>query len=688
MPHFNHQHFLNRELSLLAFNRRVLGQAENPDIPLLERLKFLSIVSSNLDEFFEVRVASLKDEILLGHDVAGADGVPLKKVLEKISHLAHQLIEKQYRVLQEDLLPALAQEGIQFVRRTDWNDTQRAWIKTYFFREMMPVLTPIGLDPSHPFPKVLNKSLNFVVELEGRDAFGRQSGIAIVQAPRVLPRLIQLPPEIATAHHCYVFLSSILHAHVGDLFDGMQVLGCYQFRVTRDTDLSVDEEEVKDLRKALQGELRQRQFGHAVRLEVADNCTEKMSAFLLEQFHLKAQDLYPVNGPVNLARMMQVPDMVDRPDLKYPPYRATLSRELDKNSDLFAVLGKQDILLHHPFQSFAPVVGLLQQAANDKAVIAIKMTIYRAGENSVLMDSLIQAARSGKEVSVVLELKARFDEETNIAWASKLEDAGAHVVYGVVGHKTHAKMLLIVRREEGVLRRYAHVSTGNYHIRTANFYTDFGLMTANDAICEDINAVFMQLTGLGNPGKLRYLWQSPFTLHENVLQAIAQEMQHAAAGKAAHMTLKMNSLVEPEVIQALYMASQAGVKINLIVRGVCILRPAVAGLSDNIRVISIVGRFLEHSRIFHFHNDGEDNVYISSADWMGRNFFRRIEIATPILDSKLKRRVIREGLRPYLLDNVEAWEMDETGDYKQRKPRSNGKIHSAQMLLAELAKNS
>ena len=676
-PRFPAENYLNRELGLLAFNRRVLAQAQDERTPLLERLRFLCIVSSNLDEFFEIRVSGLKEQIRANTPVVTTDGKTAQEAFRLVSAEAHAMVNEQYQQLNEVILPALAEEGIRFLRRSGWNEAQREWIRDYFHREMVPVLTPIGLDPSHPFPRVLNKSLNFAVELEGKDAFGRSSNAAIVQAPRVLPRVIRLPEELAGCEYGFVFLSSILHEFVGELFTGMTVLGCYQFRATRNSDLFVDEEEVTNLRTKLQGELPQRHFGNAVRLEVANNCSEAMTEFLLAQFELKPVDLYRVNGPVNLVRLMQVPDWVDRADMKFPPFVPGTPKGLSKGANIFESIRKNDILLHHPYQSFAPVIELLSQAATDPAVVAIKMTVYRTGTDSVLMESLIRAAQNGKEVTVVVELMARFDEEANIGWATKLEQVGAHVVYGVVGYKTHAKALLIVRREEGGLKRYAHLGTGNYHPRTARLYTDFGLMTANDEVTRDVSEVFKQLTGLGQARTLKHLWQAPFTLQQNVVAGIQAEAEIARTGGKARIVAKMNSLVEPEVINAMYEASQAGVEIDLIVRGVCMLRPGVKGLSDNIRVRSIIGRFLEHHRIFYFLAGGKDTVYLSSADWMERNFFKRIELAFPILDAKLKRRVITEGLKFYLADNQQGWEMNSQGVY-QRRRSSRSKPHNAQ----------
>ena len=672
---------LNRELGLIEFNRRVLAQAEDVGVPLLERLKFLCIVSSNLDEFFEVRMASLKEAQRLSPGQALPDGLLPSQALTKVSQAAHALVERQYWLMREVLFPALAEQGIHFVRRAEWSAELHEWIHQYFLREVMPVLTPIGLDPSHPFPRLLNKSLNFAIELEGRDAFGRSSGIAIVQAPRILPRVIKLPEAIAGKPNCFVFLSSMLHAHIGELFSGMAIKGFYQFRLTRDSELTVEEDELKNLRTALQGELRHRQYGDAVRLEIADNCPEHMEEFLLSQFGLERADVYRVEGPVNLVRLMQVPDLVDRPDLKYRPFVPGQPAPLGKKNDLLAAIRKGDVLLHHPYQSFQPVIDLLNVAATDPQVVAIKMTVYRTGTESALMDSLIAAARAGKQVTVVVELMARFDEEANIGWASRLEDAGAHVVYGVYGYKIHAKMLMVVRREEGLLRRYVHLGTGNYHPRTARMYTDFGLMTCNEEIASDVNDIFVQITGLGRVGQLKHLLQSPFTLHSGMLAAIAKETAIAREGRPAAIIAKMNALLEPQIIAALYEASQAGVKIRLIIRGVCALRPGVPGLSDNIEVRSVVGRFLEHPRVFYFYNDRQEDLYIASADWMGRNFFRRIETCVPVLDPKLKRRIIKEGLRPYLFDNVNAWEMQGDGSYKRKGQR--GKPRSAQAILLD-----
>ncbi len=685
------QDFINRELSLLAFNERVLAQAEDASLPALERLRFLCITSSNLDEFFEVRVAGLKAQMRLNPAHADVDGLPADQALTMVGARAHVLVARQYALLNDTLLPLLAQEGIDLKLATNWNEAIGAWTRAYFQQEILPVLTPIGLDPAHPFPRVLNKSLNFAVELGGHDAFGRKSGVAIVQAPRALPRLIRLPDTLSDQPYGIVMLTTIMQAYVSELFAGMEVRGCHPFRVTRNSDLFVDDEEITNLRVALQGELPQRHYGDAVRLEIADTCSDAIAQLLQREFGLEESDVYRVAGPVNLVRLMQMPDMIARPDLKFVPFHPALPAEVRKanikGADLFRTIAKRDILVHHPYQSFLPVLDFLHAAATDPDVVAIKQTIYRTGSDSALMESLLLAARTGKEVTVVVELMARFDEETNINWASRLEEVGAHVVYGVVGHKTHAKMVLVVRRERTragtlVLRRYAHLGTGNYHSGTARVYTDFGLFTANEDLCSDVHEVFQQLTGLGSAKKMKCIWQSPFSMHGNTIAAIRHEATVAAAGRPARIMARMNSLLEPGVIQELYAASNAGVKIDLIIRGVCTLRPGVKGLSENITVRSIVGRFLEHSRIYYFSNDGADDVYLSSADWMDRNFFRRIEVAFPVREPRLKKRVIDEGLRIHLKDNELAWVMDSEGVYR-RKRHSKTRFSGQQFLLEQ-----
>ena len=671
---------LNRELSMLAFNRRVLAQAEDTGIPLLERLKYLCIVSSNLDEFFEVRIASLIARDRQHYGVAHPISLPN---LSEVTETCKALVRQQYAVLNEQILPLLAAEGIHLLRHVDRDDAQRAWVKDFFDKEVRPLLTPIVMDPAHPFPQVVNKSLNFIVELDGKDAFGRGTSIAIIKAPRVLPRVIQLPSADSSSESAYCLLSSVIHAHIADMFPGREVMGFSQFRVTRDSDLWVDEEEVKNLRQALKGELQTRHFGFAVRLEVAQNCPDHLADFLLNQFVIAPEFLYPVDGPVNMVRLNELIDYASRPALRFSPFSAALSVPLMGNQDLFALISEQDILLHHPFQSFQPVIEFIRTAAEDPGVVAIKQMIYRTGMNSELMEALLAAARNGKEVTVVVELMARFDEEANINWADKLEKVGAQVVYGVVGLKTHAKMAMVIRREEGKLRLYAHLGTGNYHPTTTKFYTDFGLLTANQAMARDVNEVFINLTSLTRPKRLSHLWVAPFDLSKELIKAIQKEAQIASEGRSARIIAKMNALQDASVIEALYEASRAGVKIDLIVRGACVLRPGVEGLSENIRVRSIVGRFLEHSRVFCFHNDGEDDLYLASADWMNRNLFRRIEVAFPVLDKALKKRVMQEGLLPYLKDNLNSWELGSDGQYQRRRPRSDQPGFSAQQYLMQ-----
>ena len=670
------QLYINRELSLLEFNRRVLELAKSDDVPLLERLRFLCIGGSNLDEFFEIRVAGLKQQQVLGATQRGPDNLSAAEQLRRIAGVAHELVDEQYRVLNEVLFPLLDAQGIRFLKRSQWNAEQAAWLREYFRRELLPILTPIGLDPAHPFPRILNKNLTFIVTLEGKDAFGRNSGRAVVQAPRSLPRVIGLPTDLAEAgetppadatggQNLFVFLSSIIHAHVAELFPGMKVLGCYQFRVTRDSDLFVDEEAVDDLLRAVEGELSSRRFGDAVRLELAHDCPQELGRFLADQFGLRDEDVYLCNGPVNLMRITQIPDLVDRPDLEYPGFTPNVPARIQAAANIFAAIREGDILLHHPFDSFAPVLDFLRTAARDPAVLSIRQTLYRTGADSAVVEALLDAAQNGKEVLAVIELRARFDEAANIELANQLQEAGAQVVYGIVGYKTHAKMSLVIRREAGELRGYAHLGTGNYHARTARLYTDYGLLTSDVGLAADVQSVFHQLTAMGRAGRLKKMLQSPFTLHGAVLEHIDGEIAHAKAGRPAGVTAKMNQLVEPEVIRALYRASRAGVQVQLIVRGICSLRPGIAGVSENIVVRSVLGRFLEHERIFLFENGGKQRVYLSSADWMGRNFFSRVETCFPIEDKAIRRRVVAHGLQPYLRDNASAWVLQADGRYER-----------------------
>ncbi len=677
--------FINRESSLLAFQKRVLAQAENINTPLLERLRFLCIVASNLDEFFEVRVAGIKEQISAG--TSKIDGISIQTWLKNVSSEVRTITSTQYQIL-SDILPLLTQEGIYLKQEVMWSTEEYHWLENFFTHEILPLLTPIALDVAHPFPHVQNKGLNFIIDMEGKDVFDRLISTAILPIPRNLPRVITLPLNLSGTQNCFVLLRDLISAFMHKVFTGVKLKGIHQFRVTRNSHLFIDDEESKNLRLALQGELEQRHFGKAVRLEVSKQCPEYLIDFLKNQFDLLEVDLYRVDGMLNLVRLMQLPDLVDRPDLKFPSFVARYPSVWGKNKDIFSHISDKDILLHHPFECFNPVVELLQAAATDPDVLAIRMTVYRTGTDSALMEELVKAAKNGKEVNVVVELMARFDEATNLSWAAQLEQAGAKIVYGIFGLKTHAKMLLIIRKEidlnqKSYLKYYTHVSTGNYHPRTAKLYTDFGLFTANTDIGHDISALFLSLSSLGNPPTLKYIWQAPFSLYPNILQAIDYEISAAQAGRPAKIMAKMNALLEPLVIDALYKASQAGVKIDLIVRGPCALRPKVEGLSENIRVVSIVGRFLEHSRIYYFYHDGDENVYLASADWMNRNLFRRIEIVVPLLDPDIKQRVIKEGLKTYLSDNQQSFELNGNDAlYYRRKQR--GKIHSAQDFLLAL----
>ena len=673
--------YLNRELSLLEFQWRVLELAKDAATPLLERLRFLTICSTNLDEFFEIRVAGLKQQVAFGITQAGPDGLTPQETLQRVSVAAHALVQEQYRVLNEVLMPELEQKGVRVLEAPAWSPKIRRWIGRYFAEQVLPVLTPIGLDPAHPFPKLLNKSLNFIVTLEGSDAFGRTSGVAVVQAPRSLPRLIAVPSKVTGGPHDFVLLSTIVQAKVGDLFPGMEIRSCHQFRVTRNSDLWVDEEEIEDLLHALKGELLSRNYGDAVRLEIARDCSDESARFLLGEFQLDPTDLYLVDGSVNLHRLAALRELVERPDLKYPPLIPRLPRRLAGQRDPFEVIRRGDVLLHHPYESFAPVVELVRLAAEDPAVLAIKQTLYRVGDDSPLVEALFAAARNGKEVTAVIELRARFDEAANISLATRLQEAGVKVVYGVVGYKAHLKALLIVRREGKRLRHYVHLGTGNYHVGTARGYTDFGLLTCDREIGEDVHKLFLQLTGLGRVARLKKIRQSPFQLERTLIAWIDDEAANAQRGKKSRIAAKLNALSEPRIIQALYRASRAGVPIDLVVRGTCCLRPGMAGISQNIRVRSVIGRFLEHSRIFFFHAGGEELVYLASADWMERNLQRRVETAFPILDKKLKERVLKEGLRLYFEDN-QAFEMQPDGNYKRLDP-GRGKKKAAQMVLLD-----
>jgi polyphosphate kinase len=682
----NPDFYLNRELSMLEFNWRVLQQALDPDVPLLEQLNYLCISSTNLDEFFEVRVARLVQKIELGDPYLESDQISAQEALKLIAKRANELVDEQYRILNDVLLPALAEQSIQILPRCDWSKEQQEWLRNYFIEEVSPVLSPMGLDSAHPFPRLLNKSLNFIISLVGKDAFGRNRNLAILQAPRSLPRVIGLPAELRNdCDYKFVFLSSIIHAFADDLFYGMTVKGCYQFRVTRNSDLAIDAEETSDLLVAISDELTHRNYGDEIRLEIAHNCPEEMVDFLREECGMQQENVYLANGPVNLNRLQEIHTLVDRPDLKFKPFIQGRPSGLKAGNDLFASIRKRDLLLHHPYQSFSPVVDLLKQAAADRSVLAIKQTLYRTGAKSPVVDVLVAAAHAGKEVTVVIELRARFDEAANVALATRLQQAAVHVVYGIVGYKTHAKMLLILRRENHKLIHYVHLGTGNYHRSTSRIYTDYGLLTSDKKIAADVSNLFVQLTSLGKTPKMNKLLHAPFTMHEGLISRIEREITHIEQGKPAHIIVKANALVEHDIIHAFYRASMAGVKIDLIIRGICCLKPGVKGLSDNIKVRSIIGRFLEHTRVFYFENDENPEVWGSSADLMKRNLLRRFETCFPIENKKLKKRVISD-LKIYLADNTQAWLLTDNGRYQRINNKDIEPISAQKTLLAELAK--
>ena len=673
--------FINDNISHLQFNLRVLAQSLDENVPLIERLRFLLIFSSNMDEFYEIRVAGLRRQLELDREIPGKDGLPAHEVLRQINLQCHEAYERQYAILNEILLPKLEEQDVRLLHQQQWTEEQASWVRRYYRSEVMPLITPLGLDPAHPFPRLVNKSLNFILSLEGKDAFGRESGMAVVPAPRSLPRVVRMPDALCDSGDNFVMLSSIIKAHVDELFQGMTVKECHQFRVIRNADLEVNAAEVDDIALALRGELHSRRFGAAVKLEISSTCPEHLCNFLLQRFSLTEDELFRVNGPVNLLRMMALIDLLDRSELFYPNFTPALPKALKDETTIFETLAKDDQLLLHPYQSFAPVVDLLRQAARDSQVVAIKQTLYRTGESSELVELLAEAARKGKEVTVVIELRARFDEEENLNFATILQEAGALVLYGVVGHKTHAKAMLIMRREGRTLRRYAHLSTGNYHPRNARIYTDYSLLTANDEVCTDVARVFQQLTGMGKAMRLKQLLHAPFTLHKQIIANIDLEIEAAKAGNKAHIMAKVNGLTEQKVIKALYRASQAGVKVDLIVRGMCCLRPGVAGISDNIRVISVVGRFLEHSRVYYFQN-AVNQLYCSSADWMERNLINRVEIAFPILDDKLANRLKKE-MELHFNDNCQSWRLHADGHYTLNRPRAGQASRSVQAILLE-----
>ncbi|HAU1192934.1 TPA: polyphosphate kinase 1 [Legionella pneumophila] len=660
----NPDYYINREFSAIAFNQRVLMLANDERVPLLERMRFLSICSSNLDEFFEIRVAGLKEKIAMSSGKLTIDGLRADEAFSQISQKAHALIDQLYSIFNKQLLPALRKENIHFLETEQWTDDIHLWAKHYFKHEILPVISPIALDLAHPLPRLINKSLNFIISLSGKDAFDRNINYAVVHAPRSIPRMIHLPSELCGDAHYFVYLSSIIKTHINSLFPGMEISGCYSFRLTRNSDLFLREEEIDDLAKAVQREIFSRHYGHVVRLEIENKCPEKIVDFLLQKYHLRHEDTYYCDGPVNLQRYMSAINSIDRPDLNYPAFTPQYPKFSKSQRNLFNVLDEQDILLHHPYQAFDLVIDFVRQAASDPNVLAINQTLYRTHSESVMVDALVNAAHSGKEVTAVIELRARFDEESNLKLANKLHAAGILVLYGVVGYKTHAKMTLVVRRTHGKLKRYVHLSTGNYHEQTAKKYTDLGLLTSEPTITSDAQLIFQQLTGLGKVVKLKALSHSPFTLQKTLLQYIEQCATAATEGIDTEIILKVNGLTDKVTIQALYKASQAGVKINLLVRGVCCLKPGLPGVSENIRVLSFIGRFLEHHRVFYFRINEEEHYFCSSADLMERNLYNRIEIMFPIYDEECQKRIKNEIIKNYLKDNNKVWEMQSDGAYK------------------------
>lgn len=659
--------YINRELSLLEFNRRVIAQARDKQTPLLERLKFLFIASANLDEFFEIRVAGLKEKQGTGTFKPGPDQLSASETLAAISAAAHDMVESIYHIFNKELLPALEKEAIRIIAPENGKPELRHWTKNLFMQEIMPILSPVSLDFAHPFPILVNKSLNFIVSLQGEDAFARDSGLAIVHAPRALPRAFKVPESFGYGGESFVFLTDIIKAYAIELFPGMKVTGCYQFRLTRNSDLFVEDESVEDLANALKRKLRSRHYGEVARLELDAKCPDSLAQILLEKHHLLPSDLYRCEGPVNLNRYIVLLDMLRFKKLRYQPYIQQIPSSLGSKKNIFHAMQQQDILLHHPFQSFSPVLEVIRQATNDPDVLAIKQTLYRTGPESPVAKALIEAARAGKEVTVVIEIRARFDEESNITLANHLLKAGALVVYGVIGFKTHAKMTLIVRRENNKLVRYAHLGTGNYHENTSKLYTDLGFLTHRKDITNDVQKVFQLLTGMGKPQKLEKLLHSPFTLHKSLLALIDFETEQANNGKKSKIILKVNGLTERTIIQALYKASQAGVKIDLIVRGICCLRPGIKGVSENIKVRSIIGRFLEHSRVYYFYHAGDEKLFCSSADLMDRNLYYRVEVCFPIEDPVLTKRIKSEVLKNYLDDTEQAWVLKSSGQYEKLK---------------------
>ncbi len=686
-PNLSDPHlFINRELSWLAFNRRVLEEAQDPSQPLLERVRFLGIVTSNLDEFFEVRVAGIKQLIEHESNDVGPDGLSARQTFDAIRKDVMKLIDDQYQLWHHELLPALGEHGVHLHDFKSLNKTDHAWATAYFRDEVFPVLTPLAVDASHPFPQLQNKSHNLFLRLK-RPERPNEILHAVVAIPRVLPRLVRIPHPKTQEWH-YILIQNLIQNHIHDLFPGLEVEQVYGFRITRNSDLYIDEEEAENLLRTIEDELRKRARGNAVRLEVEHGCPPDMRRTLLDIFKLTDDDLYPVNGPLNFLHLMPLTSIDALASLRDKPYVPITSHALPAGADYFEILRQKDVLLHHPYQSFASVVEFLQNAASDPAVLAIKMTLYRTSGDSPIVHSLIRAAEQGKQVTVLVELRARFDEANNILWARQLEEAGVHVVYGLVGLKTHCKVLMIVRRDEDKLRHYLHLGTGNYHPSTARFYTDLSLFTSNIELGEEVAMLFNTLTGLSEFKGVKNLLVAPFQMHDAFLKLIHHERDLARQGKEGRIIVKLNSLVEESLIIALYEASQAGVKIDLIVRGICCLRPGVPGVSENIRVISIVGRFLEHSRIFFFGNGGKSKVYLGSADWMPRNLYRRVEVVFPVFDAGLRKRITDVILPAYLSDCVKARVLGSDGVYTRAVCPPGKEPAQAQLTFRNLARKA
>lgn len=674
---------LNRELSWLEFNQRVLDEALDPQNPLLERLKFFCIVSSNLDEFFEVRVAGLKQQIESDVVERSPDGLTATETFRAIARRVRQMVRDQYACWKEQLGPALAQNGVRILDPTDLDAGDLNWLKEYYQAQVRPVLTPLAIDPAHPFPQLLNKSLNLIVRLEMRRNQEVLKHLAVVQIPRILPRMVQLPR--ADNRRDYVYLGRVIGHYLADLFPGTRLVGYWPFRVTRNSELYIDEEETANLLKAVENELHNRRKGDAVRLETEPDCPEALREVLLKTLRLTEEDLYLIDGPLNPTRLMVLYEGDHSPELRDPPFVAPAPAALRGQPDVFTAIRQKDILLHHPYENFSSVVGFLEQAAVDPDVLAIKQTLYRTGGDPRIIGALESAVHNGKQVTAVVELRARFDEANNIQWARQLEESGVHVVYGLVGYKIHAKTTLVVRREGHDIRRYVHLSTGNYNPTTAKLYTDIGLLTCRPDFGEDATNFFNLLTGICQFQPMRKLVVSPFEMHDRMLQLVEREAENARHGLPARIIAKINSLAGNEIIEALYRASQAGVEIELLVRGICCLRPGVKGLSENIRVRSIVDRFLEHSRIYYFENACQPQVFLSSADWLPRNFFRRIELAFPIEDGRLRERLISEILAVILADNTKTRFLQPDGSYRQASPTRSEKPHRSQFEFVALA---